>query len=174
MFKCRVEYFDLKDQKLTIFSVSAELSGGQDATVIYSSEHGISKSFHQNYVYFQRMVDETLENQVLYFSFKSGDSERFIYLHKNYTDLQVSGIAVETFPTESGYKADEKLCLEKTSQKLRLLVKRCYGNVLIRDLTDGEKKELKNFKNITRSLKGSNGNLLFFFYRTTLIKLSYF
>ena len=174
MFKCRVENSDLKNQKLTIFSASTALSGGHDATVLYSGEHRISKSAHLKYLYFGRSLDDYREHLILYFNFKSSDSEQFIYLHQNYTDLQVPGIAVETFPTESGYRADEKLCLERTSQKLRFLVKRCWGNVLIRDLTDGEKKELKNFKNITRSLKGSNGNLLFFFYRTTLIKLSYF
>ena len=147
------------------FSASAQLIDRPNATVIYSAGHGISKGSNLEFLIFDQITDETGKYPILSFKIRTAKSLlAFMYLHKNYTDLQVSGIAVETFSTEPvrpGYKANNKLCLEKTSEKLRHLIRNCFENVFIRELTDVEKKELKKFKETSRNLKGSSFSPLF-------------
>lgn len=67
---------------------------------------------------------------------------------KNGFEEQTSEFAIEVYSKyEAGYNPDlDRFCIDRSSEALRGLIKKCYARTLLREMSSDEKKQMKEYK----------------------------
>lgn len=96
--------------------------------------------------YDARDLQYEYEGNLFIVQMKSNDSKgtrEFMHLKKEH--LKENSFAIETFE-EASEEPNQYWCLQKSSEKLRSLIDKCYAKIVLRELTDEERKQIQEFK----------------------------
>ena len=59
--------------------------------------------------------------------------------------------AVESYAFDESFREDTEFCVQNSAEHLRVLIESCRGRIVLRDLTEQEKKQMKEFKKEKKS-----------------------
>ena len=72
----------------------------------------------------------------------------FMYLRKDQLRKHNSSFAIDAYGTDN--VPDRFFCVQKSSESLQSLIDKCYGKIILRELTEEERKQIQEFKAIQK------------------------